>query len=94
VAGFFQRGRARHVVEVGDRGFPRARDVLLQRDDPENGNDADEDERALEEPCGHIPQCKLFALAPDDRVDHDRMVRARDRFRQRQVKCFPLFHYF
>jgi hypothetical protein len=56
---------------VGDRGFGCARNLFLQGDDPKDRDDADEDERALEETGGHVPQRELFALSPDDWEDHD-----------------------
>jgi hypothetical protein len=51
---------------------------LLQRDDPEHRDDADEDERALEKAGGHIAERELFVLSPDDREDHDGGTDVRD----------------
>ena len=63
---------------VGNRPFSRTRGLLLQRDDPENRDDPDEDERAFNEPGGHIPHREYFALSLDDRVNHDGRADVRD----------------
>ena len=63
---------------VGDGTFGRARGLLLQRDDPEDGHDAEEDEHALEDAGGHIPERELFALPSAYRVEHDGGADVRD----------------
>jgi hypothetical protein len=60
---------------------------LLQRDDPQNREDADEDERALEEAGRHVPECELLALSLDDREDHDGGTDVRDDEQQLQQRA-------
>jgi hypothetical protein len=60
---------------------------LLQRDDPQDRDDADEDERALEQSRGHIPQREFFALSPDDREDYDGGADIRDDQQQLQERA-------
>ena len=43
----------------------------MQRDDPEHGDDAEEDEGGLDQPRGHVAECQLFVLPSQDREDHD-----------------------
>src|SRR6185312_6147616 len=63
---------------VGDRAFADARILLLQRDDPEHRDDADEDERAFQEARGHVAERELLALSPHDRKDDDGRADVRD----------------
>ena len=69
---------------VGDRAFGRIRNLLTQRDDPEHAEDADEDERALDQARGHVAERQLLVLSSKDREDHDRGADVRDD--QQQLK--------
>ena len=43
----------------------------MQRGDRDHREDADEDERALDDPRRHVADRKVFELAPHDRDDDD-----------------------
>jgi hypothetical protein len=51
---------------IGPRG---ACEVLAQGHDREQTDDADRDERGLDNAHGHIAERQAFALAPEDRVE-------------------------
>ena len=72
---------------VGDRALGRARRLLLQRGDPEHRDDADEDERGLEDPRRHVADRQLLELPPHDRDDHDRGADVREDEQQLQQRA-------
>ena len=63
---------------VRDRPLRRTCNLVPQRDDAEHAEDADEDERALDQPRRHVADRQLLVLASDDRDDHDRGADVRD----------------
>ena len=63
----------RRVVGPGGAG-----EVLAQRHDREQADDADRDQRGLDDAHGHVAERQAFALAPEDRVERDRRADAGD----------------
>src|SRR4051812_21060850 len=72
---------------VGDRALGRPGDLVSQRDDAEHAEDADEDERALDQPRGHVAERQLLVLSSKDREDHDRGADVRDDQQQFEQGC-------
>jgi len=60
---------------------------LLQGGDSEHRNDADEDERAFEDPRRHVTDRQPFELPPHDRDDHDCGSDVRDDQQQLQQRA-------
>ena len=63
---------------VGDRAFVAPRVLLRQRHDGEHGEDADEDEGALDDAGRDVAEREDVVLPPHDRIDDDRRADVRD----------------
>src|SRR5581483_7544214 len=72
---------------VGNGSFRRTRALLSQGDDRDHRDDADEDERALEQTRGHVADRQLLVAPPHDRNDHHRGADVGDDQQQLQKRA-------
>src|SRR3954451_24237604 len=72
---------------VSDGAFGRACRLVPQGDDGDHRDDADEDERALDNPRRHVADRQLLVAPPHDRNDHDRGADVGDDQQQLQERA-------